>query len=120
MHQPEHKPSRSEENTLRDLVIECHSSVHVGAFLLVVAGGLHHVLRVAEQRQVHQLVVQTRLLLAHHTHPEEKTKGQRRPWKDKRRNSECMAVGIWGIHSDLSIRAGSAGSFTLQSRMALL
>lgn len=48
-----------------DLVVERDSSVHMGAFLLVVTGSLHHVLWVAEQSQVHQLVVQTVLLFIH-------------------------------------------------------
>jgi len=39
------------------LVVQHYSSVHVAAPLLIVAGGLHHVLRVTEQRQVHQLVI---------------------------------------------------------------
>lgn len=46
-------------------MVELHSSVHVGAFLLIVTGSLHHVLWVAEQSQVHQLVVQTSLLFRH-------------------------------------------------------
>lgn len=46
-------------------MVELHSSVHVGAFLLIVTGSLHHVLCVAEQSQVHQLVVQTSLLFRH-------------------------------------------------------
>lgn len=44
------------------LVEERHSSVHVASLLLVVAGSLHHVLRVTEQGQVHQLVIQAVLL----------------------------------------------------------
>ena len=53
-------------------MVEHHGPVHVAALLLIVAGGLHHVLRVTEQRQVHQLVIQTALLETHthtHTHP---------------------------------------------------
>lgn len=52
----------------RDLVVECDGSVHVGFFLLVVTGRLHHVLRVTEQSQIHQLVIQTVLLCTHDTH----------------------------------------------------
>lgn len=43
-------------------MVESNSSVHVGPFLLIVTGGLHHVLGVTEQSQVHQLVIQTILL----------------------------------------------------------
>lgn len=46
-------------------MVELDSSVHVGSFLLIVTGSLHHVLWVAEQSQVHQLVVQTILLFRH-------------------------------------------------------
>lgn len=46
-------------------MVERNSSVHVGAFLLVVTRSLHHVLWVAEQSQVHQLVVQAILLVRH-------------------------------------------------------
>lgn len=46
-------------------MVESNGSVHVGPFLLIVTGGLHHVLGVTEQSQVHQLVIQTILL---HTH----------------------------------------------------
>lgn len=44
------------------LVVEHDGAVHVRVLLLVVAGGLHHVLGVAEQRQVQQLLVQVVLL----------------------------------------------------------
>lgn len=47
------------------LVEERYSSVHVGSLLLIVAGSLHHVLRVTEQGQVHQLVIQAVLLSSH-------------------------------------------------------
>lgn len=59
---------QKQEIFVRDLVVECDSSVHMGAFLLVVAGGLHHVLWVTEQSQVHQLVIQTILLFRHSAH----------------------------------------------------
>lgn len=47
----------------RYLVVKCDSPVHVGSFLLVVTGGFHHVFWVAEQSQVHQLIIQAILLL---------------------------------------------------------
>lgn len=50
-----------------NLVVECNSSVHMGAFLLIVTGSLHHVLWVTEQSQVHQLVIQTILLFRHNS-----------------------------------------------------
>lgn len=45
-----------------NLVVEHHCSVHVAAFLFIIASSLHHVLWVTEQSQVHQLVIQTVLL----------------------------------------------------------
>lgn len=54
-----------EKKQTANLVVECDSSVHMGAFLLVVTGCLHHVLWVTEQSQVHQLVIQTVLLFTH-------------------------------------------------------
>lgn len=51
-----------------DLVIERDSSVHMGAFLLIVTCSFHHVLWVTEQSQVHQLVIQTTLLVRHNTY----------------------------------------------------
>lgn len=53
------------QTLVMDLVVESHSSVHMGAFLLVVTGCLHHVLWVTEQSQVHQLVIQAILLITH-------------------------------------------------------
>lgn len=50
------------------LMEEGHSSVHVGSLFLVVTGGFHHVLRVTEQSQVHQLVIKAVLLFGHNTH----------------------------------------------------
>lgn len=52
---------------VNDLVIKCDSSVHVGAFFLIITCSLHHVLWVAEQSQVHQLVIQAVLLFRHQT-----------------------------------------------------
>lgn len=46
-------------------MVECYCPVHVGAFLLIVTGSLHHVLRVTEQSQVYQLVIQIILLYRH-------------------------------------------------------
>lgn len=59
---------KKKKTFVRDLVVECDSSVHVGAFLLIVTGCFHHVLWVTEQSQVHQLVIQTTLLFRHNTH----------------------------------------------------
>lgn len=55
------------ESSKHNLVVERHSSVHMRAFLFIVAGRLHHVLWVTEQSQVHQLVVQTVLLFTQNT-----------------------------------------------------
>lgn len=60
---------------LSNLVVEVDGSVHVGASLLVVTRGLHHVLGVTEQSHVHQLVVQTVVLLA----PEVKVQSWTKP-----------------------------------------
>lgn len=53
---------------MADLVVECHSSVHMHPFLFIVRGSLHHVLWIAEQGQVHQLVIQTVLLYKHNSY----------------------------------------------------
>lgn len=50
---------------LSHLMVERDCPVHVGAFLLIVTGSLHHVLRVTEQSQVYQLVIQIILLYRH-------------------------------------------------------
>lgn len=79
-------------------MVECYCPVHVGAFLLIVTGSLHHVLRVTEQSQVYQLVIQIILLYRHIF------------------ESWCKCVFFAVINDDFFFFL----VVTLQSRMALL
>lgn len=66
---PKWRPQSITKTTfVRDLLVECYSSVHVGAFLHIVTRRFHHILWVTEQSQVHQLVIQTILLFRHNTY----------------------------------------------------